>query len=71
MYAVSGEIINDMDVFVQSVGWNLSTLQGLPLVLKGLGPLSASKDERHPQIYGDPQFGISTEAAFQLGAVMT
>ena len=53
MYAVSGEIINYVDVFVQSVGW----VQGLPLVLKGLGPLSASKDERHPQIYGDPQFG--------------
>ena len=71
MYAVSGEIINYVDVFVQSVEQNLSTLQGYQLVLNSLGPLSASKDERHPQIYGDPQFGISTEAAFQLGAVMT
>ena len=57
MYAVSGEIRYYMDVFVQSVGWNLSTLQGHPLILKSLGPLSAYEDEKHPQTHGDPQFG--------------
>ena len=46
-----------MDIFVQSVGCNLSTLQGHQLIQKGLGPLSAYEDEKCPQTYGDPQFG--------------
>lgn len=56
-----------MEVLVQFLGWNLSTLQGLQLVLKDLLHLSASKDETLLQDNAHPQFGEVCWRSFANG----
>lgn len=56
-----------MDVLVQILGWYLSTLQGLQLVLKDMLHISASKDERLLQDNGDPWFAEICWRRFATG----
>ena len=70
MYAVSGGIINYMDIFVQSVEQNLSTLQGYQLVLNSLNNFLLPKMRGIHRFMEILSLGTSTKAAFQLGGIM-